>query len=122
MPKTEDGRMGFVAVDDNLELRFEEAVNWGNEDVEGEDNEIIFLGPPLKVVLQANLNRSRVGEGSRNYWLVVHNVKELGGGKSFVLKGPQLSIRPPVLVPRHYLQKSGRVGGKGASSKFRGDY
>ena len=51
MPKTEDGRMGFVAVDDNLELRFKEAVNWGNDNVEGEYNEVIFLGPPLEVML-----------------------------------------------------------------------
>ena len=63
-----------------------------------------------------------MGEGGRNYWFVVCNVKGLGGGKSFILKGPQLLIGLPVLIPRHYLQKSGQVEGKGASGKFRGDY
>ena len=122
MPKTKDGRMGFVAVDNDLELWFEEAVDRGNNDMKGEDNEIIFLGPPLEVVLQSNLNRSGVGEGGGNNWFIVCNVKELGRSKPFILKGPQLPIGPPVLVPRHYLQKSGQVGGEGTSGKFRGDY
>ena len=50
MPKAKDGGMGFVAVNNNFELWFEKAVHLGDDDVEGEDNEIIFLGPPLKVV------------------------------------------------------------------------
>ena len=50
MPKTNDGRMGFVTVDNNLELWLEEAVDWGDDNMKGEDNEIIFLGPPLEVV------------------------------------------------------------------------
>ena len=50
MPKTKDGGMGFVTIDNNPEFRFEEVVNWRNDNVEGEDDEIIFLGPPLEVV------------------------------------------------------------------------
>ena len=37
MPETEDSRVGFVTVDNYLELRFEEAVYWRDDDVEGED-------------------------------------------------------------------------------------
>ena len=51
VPKTKDGGMRFVTVDDYFELWFEEAVNWGDDNVEGEDDEVIFLGSPLKVVL-----------------------------------------------------------------------
>ena len=50
MPKTKDSRVGFVTVDDNFELWFEEAVHWGDDNMEGEDDEIIFLSSPLKVV------------------------------------------------------------------------
>ena len=42
--------MGFVTVDDDLELRFEEAVHWGDDDVKGEDNKVSLLGSPLEVV------------------------------------------------------------------------
>ena len=38
---------------------------------------------------------------------VVCNMEELRGGEAFVLKGSELLIGPPVLVPRHYLQKLG---------------
>ena len=122
MPKTEDGRVRLVAVKDYLELWFEETVYRRDNNVEGEDDEIIFLSSPLEVVFQANLNRSGVSKGSGDNGFIVRNVKELGRSEAFILKGTQLSIGPPILVPRHYLQKPGRVGGEGASSKFRGDY
>ena len=63
-----------------------------------------------------------MSERGGNNGFVVCNVEELRGGEAFVLKGSQLLIRPPVLVPGYYLQKSGRIGGEGASGKFRGDY
>ena len=105
MPETKDGGMRFVTVDDNLEFGFEEAVDWGNDNVEGEDDETIFLSSPLEVVLQTDLNRGGVSEGGRNNRFVIRNMEELRGGETFILKGPELSIGPPVLVPRHYLQK-----------------
>ena len=105
MPKAEDGRMRLIAINDDFELRFEETVNRGDDNVEGEDDEIIFLGPPLEVVLRADLNRSGVSKGGGDYRFVVHNVEKLGGGEAFVLKGSELSIGPPISVPRHYLQE-----------------
>ena len=63
-----------------------------------------------------------MSEGGGNNRFVVCNMEELRGGETFILKGLELSIGPPVLIPRHYLQKSGRIGGERASGKFRGDY
>ena len=51
MPKAKDGGVGFITVNNDLEFWFEETVNWGDDNVEGEDNKVIFLGSPLKVVL-----------------------------------------------------------------------
>ena len=50
MPKAKDGRVRFVTVDDDLELWFKETVNRGDDNVEAEDYEIIFLGSPLEVM------------------------------------------------------------------------
>ena len=50
MPKTKYGRVGFVAVNDNLELWCKKAVPQRDDNMEGEDDEIIFLGSPLEVV------------------------------------------------------------------------
>ena len=111
MPKAKDGGMGFVTINNDLELGFKETINW-------RDDEVIFLGPPLEVVLQTDLDRGGVSKRGGDDGFVVYNVEQLGGGKAFVLGGPQLSIGPPILVPRHYFQQSGRNGGKGASSKF----
>ena len=41
MPKAKDGGVGFVAVNDDFELWFKGTVNQGDDDVEGEDYEII---------------------------------------------------------------------------------
>ena len=76
----------------------------------------------FEVVLQSNLNRSGVSKGGRDNRFVVCNMKELRGGESFVLKGSELPIGPPVLVPRHYLQKPKQIGGEGASGEFQGNY
>ena len=50
MPKAEDGGVGFVTVNDDLKFGFEEAVNRGDDNVEGEDDKIIFLRSPLEIV------------------------------------------------------------------------
>ena len=50
MPEAEDGRVGFVTVNDYLEFWFEETVHWRNDNVEGEDDKVIFLGSPLEVM------------------------------------------------------------------------
>ena len=75
MPKAEDGRMGFVTVDDYFELRFKETVHWQNDDVEGEDDKVSLLSSPLKVVFRANLYRGRVSEGSGDDQFIVRNME-----------------------------------------------
>ena len=86
MPEAEDGRVGFVAIDNDLELGFKETVYGRDDDVEGEDNEIIFLGSPLEVVFQADLNGSGVSKGRGYYGFIIRDVKQLRGGEAFVLK------------------------------------
>ena len=46
-----------------------------DNDVEGEDNEIIFLGPPLEVVLQTNLDRGGVSKRGGDDGFVIRNVE-----------------------------------------------
>ena len=88
MPEAEDGRVGFVAIDNDLELGFKETVYGRDDDVEGEDNEVIFLSSPLKVVLRADLNGGGVSKGCGYDGFIVRNVKQLCGGEAFVLKSP----------------------------------
>ena len=75
MPETEDGRVGFVTVNNYLELRFEETVYRRDDNVEGKDGKVIFLSSPLKVMLRADLNRSGVGKRGGNDGFVVRNVE-----------------------------------------------
>ena len=93
MPEAKDGRMGFVTINNNLELGLEEAVNrrdddveGEDDDVEGEDDEVIFLSSPLEVIFRADLNGGGMSEGGGYYGFVVCNVEQLGGGEAFVLK------------------------------------
>ena len=75
MPEAEDGGMGFITVNDYFELGFKEAVNRGDDNVEGEDDKVIFLGSPLEVMLRTNLNGSGVSERGGDDGFVVHNVE-----------------------------------------------
>ena len=75
MPKAEDGGMRFVAITDDLELWFKETVNRGDDNMEGEDDKIIFLGPPLEVMFRPDLDRGGVSKRGRNNGLVVRNVE-----------------------------------------------
>ena len=75
MPKTKDGRVRLVAVNDYLELGFKEAVHWRYDNVEGEDYKVSLLGLPLEVVFRTDLNRSGVSEGGGDNWFVVCNVE-----------------------------------------------
>ena len=97
MPKGDDNWMRFIRVALDLEVWFEETEGWGDDDVKGDNYKIGFLAPPLKVMLSGNLNRRGESKGERNNGLIVSDMEELSGPKAFVLKGPELSIRPPVL-------------------------
>ena len=65
MPETNDRRMGFVAIGNDLIIGFKEAEDRGDDDVERDDNMVGFLGSPLEVVLCPYLNGrgEREGEG-----------------------------------------------------------
>ena len=86
-------------------------------DVEGDNYKIRLLAPPLEVVFSGYLNRRGEGKREGDDGFIVGNVEELGGSKAFVLKGSELSVRPPVLWPCHDIQEPGRVGRKGMSSR-----
>ena len=59
-----------------------------------------------------------MSKGGGDYRFIVHNVEELSGGETLVLKSSELSIGPPVLVPRYYLQEPGQVGGERANREL----
>ena len=56
VPKTVGGRMGFIAIPVDPEIRIKEAKGWGDDNMEGDDYEISILTLPLKVVLGCYLN------------------------------------------------------------------
>ena len=122
MPKANDGWMGFIAVRDDLVIGFEEAKDWGNDDVERDNNMIGLLGSPLEVMLCPYLNGRGEREGEGYNGFVVSKVKQLTGPETLVLKGSKLPVRPPVLGSSNVFQKFGRIGREGASSVFGGDY
>ena len=86
MPEAKDGRMGFVTINNDLELGFKEVINQRDDDVEGEDDEVIFLSSPLEVMLRADLNGGGMSKGCGYNGFVIRNVEQLGGGEAFVLK------------------------------------
>ena len=75
MPETKDSRVGLVAVNDYLELRFKEAVHQRDDDVEGEDDKVIFLSSPLEVMLRTDLDRSGMSKRGGNDGFVICNVE-----------------------------------------------
>ena len=63
VPKTNDGRMRFVAVGDDLIIGFEEAEDGGNDEVERDNNMIGLLRSPLEVMFCPYLNGRGECEG-----------------------------------------------------------
>ena len=122
VPKADDRWMGFVAVGNDLIIGFKEAEDRGDDDVEGDDDVIGLLRPPLEVMLCAYLNRRGKSKGEGYNRLVVGKMEQLTGPETLVLKGSKLPVRPPVLGSCNVFQKSGRIGGERASSEFRGDH
>ena len=57
LPQTDDSRMRFVAIGDDVELGFEEAEDWGYNEVDRDDDAVGLFRPPLEVVLGSYLNR-----------------------------------------------------------------
>ena len=61
--KAIDNRVRFETVMSNVEVRFKEGERGANDDMEGNDNKLGFLAPPLKVMLSSNLDGRGVLEG-----------------------------------------------------------
>ena len=62
VPKTDDGRMRFVAVGNDLKVGFKEAEDRG-DDMERDNNMIGLLRPPLEVMFCSYLNGRGESEG-----------------------------------------------------------
>ena len=75
MPKTDDGRMRFVAVRNDLIVGLEEAKDGGNDDMERDNNMIGLLGSPLKVMFCSYLNGGGEREGKGYDGFVVGKMK-----------------------------------------------
>ena len=97
MPKTDYGRVRFVAVGNDLIVGFEETKDRGDDEVNRDDNMVGLLGSPLEVMLGPYLNgrRERKGEGDDGF--VISKMEQLTGPEALVLKGSKLPIRPPIL-------------------------
>ena len=122
MPETNNRRMGFITVGNDLIVGFKEAEDGGDDDMERDNDVIGLYGSPLEIVFGPNLNGGGECEGEGNDGFIICKVEQLTGPEAFILKGSELSIGPPVLRSRNVLQKFGRIGREGASSKFRGNY
>ena len=75
VPETDDRRMGFVTVGNDLIAGFEEAKDRGDNNVEGDDNMIGLLRPPLEVMLCSYLNGGREREREGYDGFVVSKVE-----------------------------------------------
>ena len=75
MPKTDDGRMGFIAIGNDLIVGFKEAKDGGDDNVKGDNNMIGLLGSPLEVVLCSYLNGRGESEGERDNGFVISKVE-----------------------------------------------
>ena len=65
MPETNDGRMGFVAVRNDLVVGFKETKDGGDDDVKRDNDMVGLYGSPLEVMLCPYLDGrgKRKGEG-----------------------------------------------------------
>ena len=118
VPEANDGWMGFIAVGNDLIVGFKEAKDRGDDDVEGDDDMIGLLRPPLEVMLCPYLNGRGECEGEGNNGFVVCKMEQLTGPETLVLKGSELPVRPPILGSSNVFQKFGRIGREGTSGKF----
>ena len=85
MPKTDDGRMGFIAIGNDLIVGFKEAKDGGDDNVKGDNNMIGLLGSPLEVVLCSYLNGGGEGERKRDDGFVICEMEQLTGPETLVL-------------------------------------
>ena len=75
MPKTNDGRVRFIAVRNDLIIGFEEAKDGRNDDVERDNDMIGLLRSPLEVMFCPYLNGRGEGEGEGYNRFVVCKMK-----------------------------------------------
>ena len=120
-PKAMYNREGFKVLGSKGKEGFGECKGGVDDKMEGDYGNPRLLVKPLEVVLRPYLDRSRfckreMGGGAIEGPMVKLFVREIG------VKGPKLSIRPPVLLGGKSVDKVGGTGGKRTLRKFRGDY
>ena len=97
VPKTNDRRVRFIAIGNDLIVGFEEAKDRGDDDVERDNDVIGLLRPPLEVMFCPYLNGRGEGEGEGYDGFIVGKMEQLTGPETLVLKGSKLPVRPPIL-------------------------
>ena len=122
VPKTNNRRVRFITVGNDLIVGFKEAEDRRNDDMERDNDVIGLYGSPLEIMFCPYLDGRGEREGKGNDGFVICKVKQLTGPEPLVLKGSELPVRPPVLRSRNVFQEFGGIGRKGTSGKFRGDY
>ena len=75
VPETDDGRVGFVTVRNNLVVGFEETEDRRDDDVKRDNDMIGLYGSPLEVVLCPDLNGRGEGEGEGYDRFVISKVE-----------------------------------------------
>ena len=75
MPKTDYGRMRFVAVRNDLIVGFEETKDRGDDDVKRDDYVVGLLRSPLKVMLGSYLNGRRECKGKGDDGFVISQME-----------------------------------------------
>ena len=75
VPEANDGRMGFVAVGNDLVVGFKEAKDGGDDDVKGDNNMVGLYGSPLEVMFSSYSNRRGESEGERYDGFVISKME-----------------------------------------------
>ena len=75
VPKTNNGRVRFITVGNNLVVGFKEAEDGGDDDMEGDNDVIGLYGSPLEVVFCPYLNGRGECKGKRDDGLVISKVE-----------------------------------------------
>ena len=104
MPKTDYGGMRFVAVGDDLVVGLKEAEDGGDDDMERDNNMIGLYRSPLEIMFCPYLNGRGEREGEGDDGFIISKVEQLTRPETLVLKGSELSVRPPVLGSRNVFQ------------------
>ena len=75
VPKTNDRRVRFITVRNDLVVGFKEAEDGGDDNMEGDDDMVGLDGSPLEIMFSPYLNGRGECEGKGNNGFVVRKVE-----------------------------------------------